>query len=534
MWSTPRLGALAGSAGGLAMVLAGLVLQPLAGLPTLPELLQDRVVELTPGPLFGLLIDRLQHAGRPLLYSGLLLAELVALTAVGALAVGLDARRGYDAGSFRRDPQLRRIATLAILVWLAIGLVVLPLAGAGPFALGSRFASAAIVWGYLLEALLYSAVTWLLLAGMMPALANPPQATEPVGNDPLRRTIAASVAATALATLGGTALWRYRSSQTSVAGGTTSVQTGTQSSATASGATGSSAAASAPLITPNDAFYVVSKNLDDPVVQSANWQLSVTGLVGTPLRLSYQALTALPSVEQHRTFACISNDVGGSLMSNARWRGVPLATLLDQAGADTTAAFILFRSVDGYTESLPMTVARQDTSLVAYQMNGVALSAQHGFPARVVVAGRYGMKQPKWLTEITVAKDDDPGFWERQGWDEQAVVRTTSRIDALKDGDAVAKGPISVSGVAYAGDRGIKRVEVQIEPGGAWQEAAVQQVDAVSTWVAWQYAWTPASPGSYQISVRATDGTGMLQDAKSQDSFPLGATGLHTVSVQVR
>jgi DMSO/TMAO reductase YedYZ molybdopterin-dependent catalytic subunit len=531
MWSVRRLGVLAGAAGGLVMILAGLVLQPLANVPTLPELMQDRLLQLTPGPLFGLLIDRLQTAGRPLLYSGLLLVELVVLAAVGGLAAALEARQGLDGGVLRPGRQLRRIATLAVLVWLVVGLVVIPLTGAGPFAANSRFASVAVGWGYLLEAALYSVVTWLLLARLLGPQPDRAQREARAEYDPMRRGVSAGVAVTALATLGGTALWRYRADQAGVpvSGAAAAV------APTPAGPVSSPAPlTSTPLVTPTSDFYVVSKNIDDPVVRAEDWRLSVKGLVRTPFQLSYQELTALPSVEQYRTFACISNDVGGSEMSNALWRGVPLASLLDKAGADPAADFVLFRSADGYTESLPMTVVRQDTSLVAHQMNGAALPSEHGFPARVVIAGHYGMKQPKWLTEIDVAKGDESGFWEHQGWDEQAIVRTTSRIDAPKEGTTLPIGPVSIGGVAFAGDRGIKRVEVQVEPSGSWQDADVQHVDAVSTWAAWRYVWTPAGPGSYHISVRATDGTGALQDATPRDSYPSGATGLHTVTVQVR
>jgi DMSO/TMAO reductase YedYZ molybdopterin-dependent catalytic subunit len=574
VWSSARLGALAGSVGGLATVLASLILQPLVGLPTLPDLLQDRLVQLTPGPLFGLLIDRLQVAGRPLLYSGLLLLELVVLTIAGALAVTVAQRRGMKtppSGSH----QLWRVLALALLVWLALGLVVLPLAGLGPFALGSRFASGLLVWGYLLEALLFSAVTWLVLVGLERPVATTGQPV-PAGADPLRRSLAAGVVLAAVATLGGTALRRYHDEPTGLgtasaappadaaapavdvpaAGATVAtVQAAAQQAATATTATGAETAttsavtavsspvapsaavpaafSSTPLLTPTSAFYVVSKNLDDPVVKAESWQLGVKGLVKSPLTLSYQALQALPSVEQYRTLACISNDVGGSLMSNARWRGVPLAALLDQAGADPTAGLVLFTSVDDYTESLPVALARQSTTMVAYQMNGVPLPPAHGFPARIILAGRYGMKNPKWLTTITVAKTDRPGFWEQQGWDEQAVVRTTSRIDGPTDGASLTKGAIAISGVAFAGDRGIKAVEVQITPGGAWQTATLQPVTAVSTWAAWRYTWTPPQAGSYRITVRATDGTGALQAAQEQDSYPLGAAGLHTISVQV-
>ncbi|HEV7213680.1 MAG TPA: molybdopterin-dependent oxidoreductase, partial [Chloroflexota bacterium] len=289
-----------------------------------------------------------------------------------------------------------------------------------------------------------------------------------------------------------------------------------------------------PAVTSAAKFYLVSKNLADPVLQAEEWQLSVQGLVQRPLTLRYAQLTALPATEEYTTFECISNDVGGDLMSTGLWRGVPLATLLAQAGADTGQPYVLFGAADGYTESLPMAEALKPTTLVAYALDGAPLPPAHGFPARMVMLGHYGMKQPKWLTRISVSKTQEGGFWEQQGWDPQAPVRTTARIDAPKDGGSAPLGPVAFSGVAFAGDRGISAVQLSFDDGASWQDTRLQPALGAGVWNLWSYAWQPPKAGVYKVQARATDGTGAVQDARGADSFPSGASGYHRIAVRVR
>ncbi|HEY8475684.1 MAG TPA: molybdopterin-dependent oxidoreductase, partial [Chloroflexota bacterium] len=286
-------------------------------------------------------------------------------------------------------------------------------------------------------------------------------------------------------------------------------------------------------VTPTDRFYVVSKNVRDPVVDPASWALSVEGWVERPFRLTIEALEQLPQVERYLTLACISNPVGGDLIGTALWRGVPLRTLLERAGVKTGARYVQFTSVDDYTEQLPLEQALDPETLVATRMNGEPLPPKHGFPARVVMPGRYGMKNPKWLRRILVSPDSLLGYWEQQGWSDEAIVKTTSRIDRPRDGDAFYPGVVTVAGIAYAGDRGIGAVEISADGGQTWQPAVVERPLGPATWTLWWSEWTPPGPGRYALTVRATDGAGAVQIAERSGSFPDGATGLDSIAVHI-
>src|SRR3989475_185876 len=210
-------------------------------------------------------------------------------------------------------------------------------------------------------------------------------------------------------------------------------------------------------ITPNDRFYIVSKNPPgfDPVVEVAKWSLDIGGLVSKPVRLSFEDLRAMPAIEQVQTLECISNEVGGDLISSAKWKGVQLRDVLMRAGGPAaTAVKVAFRCADGYSESIPVADAMHPTTLLAYEMNGEPLPAKHGFPVRLLVPGLFGMKNPKWITKIEVVNYDFRGYWEASGWSEEAVVKTMSEfITAPRSG---AVGEIGLGGVAYGGDRGGK------------------------------------------------------------------------------
>jgi DMSO/TMAO reductase YedYZ molybdopterin-dependent catalytic subunit len=196
-------------------------------------------------------------------------------------------------------------------------------------------------------------------------------------------------------------------------------------------------------ITPNERFYIVSKNLVDPRVQAENWSLEVFGLVKEPRSFSYQEVLALPSTSAYITLECISNPLGGKLMSNALWTGVPLAHLLGLVGVHVDARAVVFRSADNYYESFPLEVALAPTTLLAHAMNGVPLTEKHGFPLRVVLPGRYGMKQPKWVTKIELTADPIDGYWVRRGWDREAPPGTTTRESRCRSiRNHVGAGPV--------------------------------------------------------------------------------------------
>src|SRR5256885_880461 len=218
------------------------------------------------------------------------------------------------------------------------------------------------------------------------------------------------------------------------------------------------------------------------VVAVAGWRLKVGGLAAKPLSLSVGDLRALPATEQYVTLSCISNNVGGNLISTGLFKGVPLRDLLAMASPQPGASWVAFRARDGYTESVPMSVVLGAPEvLVAYGLDGPALPMNHGFPARVLIPGRYGMKQPKWLDSIELAGDEARGYWEQQGWDHNALVKTTARFDLPRDGEILKLGAMEIGGVAFAGTRGVSKVEYSTNGGAGLGGAPF---------------WTPPSPPS--------------------------------------
>ena len=281
-----------------------------------------------------------------------------------------------------------------------------------------------------------------------------------------------------------------------------------------------------PLYVPNGDFYRIDTALIVPQVDPADWSLEVKGMVDRPFALTYAELLALPHVEADITLSCVSNEVGGGLVGNARWQGVPLADLLERAGLRSGATQVLGRSVDGFTAGFPTAVALDGREpLVAVAMNGEPLPADHGFPARLVVPGLYGyVSATKWLAEIELTSFDEvDGYWIPRGWAKEGPIKTQSRID-------VATREV-IAGVAWAPTRGIERVEVRIDD-GTWRDATLAAPLSDDCWRQWFRPWSP-SPGQHTIAVRATDGSGDTQTAERTDVAPNGASGWHTVRVEL-
>jgi DMSO/TMAO reductase YedYZ molybdopterin-dependent catalytic subunit len=286
-------------------------------------------------------------------------------------------------------------------------------------------------------------------------------------------------------------------------------------------------------VTPVGVFYSVSKNFFvDPTVDAATWQLEIGGKVERPFALTYEELRALPAVEDYRTLLCISNEVGGDLIGNAHWRGVRLRDLLEPAGPSARAFKVVFTCADDYQDSVRFEKAMQPDTIVVYEMNGEPLTPKHGYPARLLIPGIYGMKNVKWVRKIEVLEGDFRGFWQQRGWSEEAVVKTMSRVDTLPGQATVGVEPLWLGGVAFAGDRGIARVEYSVDGGRSWQVAQVKEPLGPLTWVLWMAEWTPPAPGQYTIKVRATDHAGTTQTTLVTEPLPDGASGLHTVSVR--
>lgn len=484
-------GLLAGPAAVATMYLAAL----LTGLQALPDLLQQPILGLMPGPVFGFLIDNLQHAGKVLEEAGLVVAMVVALGVLGAVAGLVAARLRFG----------RPGLLAAAVAWLIVVLGILPLAGQGLLGLQAGVTTP-VIWALVLAAY------WLVFdlswgggaAGREVDLER-------------RRLLTAAPLAIGLGSLAVVAAIKVPDWVRAIVAPPESGLTGP-----------------VPEITPVQDFYKVSKNFQDPVVPATGWTLRVSGLVARPLSLDYQQLVAVPSITQVTTLECISNDVGGDLMSTGRFTGIPMRDLLTMAEPQASASAVNFHAQDGYTESLSLSeVMSSPDILVAHQLNGAPLPDAHGFPARVLVPGRYGMKGPKWLDQIEVASSQGGGFWEEQGWSPGVPVRTTARFDSPRDDAVLRMAAIPLAGVAFAGTRGIQSVEWSADGGLTWTAATVKPPLSNLTWVLWEGVWTPPDEGVHALVVRARDGTGALQSSAVAPSFPAGAGGWHLIHVTV-
>jgi DMSO/TMAO reductase YedYZ molybdopterin-dependent catalytic subunit len=281
-------------------------------------------------------------------------------------------------------------------------------------------------------------------------------------------------------------------------------------------------------ITPTRDFYVVSKNAFDPQVDGRRWKLDVGGLVDNSLSLTYDEIRALPSVEQHATLACISNEVGGDLIGNALWRGLRLKDVLEKAGLRAGVVDVVLRASDDYTDSISLERAMAEATLLVYEMNGEPLTSEHGFPVRLLVPGIYGMKNVKWINRIEAVDFDLKGYWQRRGWDDRAEYKTMSRIDAPSH---AVKGEATIAGIAFAGDRGVSKVEVSTDGGRSWVRAEIKPALSPLTWVLWHKTWSPSQAGGHRVIVRATDGQGIIQTSQLAAPDPSGSSGYHVRNI---
>lgn len=289
-----------------------------------------------------------------------------------------------------------------------------------------------------------------------------------------------------------------------------------------------------PLVTPNADFYRIDTALTVPAVDPDSWMLRVTGLVEREVELDFATLLAKPMIERHVTIACVSNEVGGDLIGNARWLGWPVRELLAMAGPKSGADMVLSRSKDGWTAGTPLDVLTDGRdALIAVGMNGEPLPLEHGFPVRLIVPGLYGyVSATKWLTELKVTRfADDVGYWTPRGWSARGPIKTSSRIDVPRAGRPQRAGTVAFGGVAWAQHTGISKVELRVNR-GPWQAADLAPGISRDTWYQWQLS-LPLTAGQYEIQVRATDLKGDPQIEEPSPVAPDGATGFHTIRVDV-
>jgi DMSO/TMAO reductase YedYZ molybdopterin-dependent catalytic subunit len=299
-------------------------------------------------------------------------------------------------------------------------------------------------------------------------------------------------------------------------------------------------------VTPTYLFYRIDINSVIPTVNADNWNLNVKGLVDNPLQINYEEIKSMNSVEEFATLTCISNKIGGNLVSTALWKGVRLRDILSRAGVQPTVKYIVFRCTDGYDVGIPLESGMMDGTVLAYDMNNSPLTNGHGFPLRAIVPGFYGMMNPKWITEIELVDKTYEGFWQRKGWTNNDIKNIYSsvvipgnqpindRFPNLVPNSGFLNGKnIPIAGIAFAGDRGISKVEVSVDGGATWKTAIVKDPLSKYTWVLWTSGFTAADKGDYKIIVRATDKTGQIQTSELEEPFPNGAGGYNQVNISV-
>jgi DMSO/TMAO reductase YedYZ molybdopterin-dependent catalytic subunit len=288
-------------------------------------------------------------------------------------------------------------------------------------------------------------------------------------------------------------------------------------------------------VTPVGEFYLVSKNLSPPTVNPSTWALVVDGLVDRPLSLSSNELLARPQRDQYVTLECVSNEVGGNLISNGQWQGISLGGLLAEAGVQSGATWAQFTCADDYVVGVPLLRAQAPGSMLALSLNSERITRDHGFPARILVPGLYGMMHAKWLTKITLVDHEVRGFWQLKGWTNDARIKTTAII-AVAPATARLGGTETIAGVAFAGDRQVSRVEVSVDGGSTWADATLRAPLSAYAWTLWSYDWTPATEGRAKVVVRAYERNGgldTLQQAAPASPFPDGSSGYDNLDITV-
>ena len=533
-WSRRPFGSgfIAGLGAGAAASGVMLLLNYTLGGLSLPQEFGSELLALMPPPMFAFLHQFIGENAKYYFFVIVLIGQCLVFALAGAL---------FNRYANRQNAPLRwgQGILLALTLWLFAGLILLPLTGSGVFGANltagpeGGVLSLAVV-GLVFGALFVFAQRWLVAPAR--ADADGVAYDEDENGHPTRRALLKQGAIALGVAVVGFGVWDFISQGIGHAKVPVArLLQGYHNKITPPPVPNYGAIQPAPLlsseITPNDQYYIVSKNFTDPTVSEHEWSLKVTGLVEQPYTLTYQDLLALPMHQQYESMECISNDVGGPYMSNAFWEGVRLADLLERAGVKPGATKIVLHAYDDYTDSIHLSKALEPTTLVAVHMNNATLPDGHGYPARVLVPGIYGMKHVKWLTEIEVVNYDFQGYWQQRGWSDAAPVRLNARIDTPLDGSQVhAHRTTYVAGVAFSGNLGISEVDVSLDSGKTWQVATLKRPLSQLTWVLWEIAWAP-QPGNYTVVARAIDMQGNVQNPQEEATLPDGASGYHSISV---
>ena len=507
----PRPGAMsaiAGLAAGLAMVAYTLAVRVAFGALTITELAADWFTSVLPPEMIDYLLESLSYSAKPLMFAGMLVAQVLVGGLVALAFVAIP--KSWPTTGL---PGWTRAPLFATALWLVSMLTLVPAFDGGLFGTSAPGGAGGFALASLGAYFVYGVSLAYLLAWIARQSREGP-------THPTRRLVIRRIATWAII---GVVL----------GAGTKILIDRLGSRISTSGAFRSHGALST-LVTPNEEFYIVSKNIFDPEVDAAGWVLEIDGLVEEPMSLTYDDLLALPSFEEFITLECISNEVGGDLIGNANWKGVALREILQRARLRPGVVDISFAASDGYSESISVDRALNTDVMVAYEMNGEPLSSRHGAPARLIVPGFFGLKSVKWLTKISPVDRDFQGYWQQRGWTDNPIVKTMSRLDVPATNSSGVVGAVDVGGVAFAGTRGISAVEFSLDEGQTWTEAELTGPLSPYTWVIWTASASVELAGEIRAVVRATDGDGNVQTEARQGTLPDGATGHHTIRVRYR
>ncbi|MBA2764990.1 MAG: molybdopterin-dependent oxidoreductase [Thermoleophilaceae bacterium] len=491
-----RASALAGGAAGLLALAVLWALSQLTGLTSFPPFdLAERLVRLTPGDVATASIESLGHLGMPLFVGS-----------VAAGVVGLAAALPVLAARFGRSS-----TTAMVTFGVALGLMVVIKPSEE---LGVDTAIAALVGGAA-----YGVA--LRFAQRRPA--------DTASGDAMSRRAALGVIGSAAVTLfvAGSIFGRLLNTGSPTAG--TPIATPDVPLRTPERSSFPKIPGMEPEITSVADHYVVDIDVVDPIVDVDSWTLKVSGLVEQPREYDFEELqAAFPVIEQYSVLTCISNEVGGPLIGNSAWRGIRLADLLREVAPTAEADSVVFTCADGYSVTVPLQRAMEPSNLVAFGQNGEPLSTAHGAPVRVRIPALYGMLNAKWLTGIELVSGEPSWYWSERGWSQTGVIKTQSRIDVVEPRAAGQAGRIA--GIAWAGERGVQRVQASVDDGKTWEDAKLRELLSPLSWTQWYIDWTPERAGAYTISCRAVDGAGEVQVALNTPPHPDGATGYQMVT----
>ena len=503
-------GALSGVLAAVAGVAVGSGVAAVLGTPSPVESVGNRVIDLVPRPLKEQAIEWFGTNDKPVLIGGIAVTLLILAAIAGWIGL--------------RKPQV------AIGVTAAIGLVAVVTAAL------DRTSSANVVVT-VIPAIITLVVAVGAVAVLLRALELAPRPGDdlPAGFD--RRSFLRVVLGISAAIVAGGAAARFLGSR---AGAESRANVALPSAADAAAPVPSGAQVDldgiSPFVTPNKDFYRIDTALRVPQVDASTFNLRIHGMVDRELNLSFEDLLKERLVERRITLTCVSNEVGGSYVGNAAWLGVPMRDLLERAGVQSGADAVKSTSADDMTIGTPLGILTDPDvdALVAVGMNGEPLPLEHGFPVRMVTPGLYGyVSATKWLVDLEVTRFADfKAYWSTRGYDEEAPIKLSSRIDVPAAFQPLPADNVRIGGVAWAQGVGIDRVEVKIDDGD-WQDVELADQDSVDTWRQWSWTWDDATEGTHQVTVRATDADGTTQTSDRAPIAPDGSTGWHTVSFRV-